>query len=274
MSGRWDILDDAASALREAGAGEPVVGLVLGSGLGAFADGLEDAAEIPFSDVPGMAGSTVPGHAGRFVFGTCRDVRVAVMQGRIHLYEGHGVDRVVTGVCALAGLGVGRMLVTNAAGGIRDDLRPGDFLRLNDHINLTGANPVAGAEPLGETRFVDMSAAYDPGLGAALDAAARSVGVAMATGVYAALPGPTYETPAEVRMLAALGADAVGMSTVPEVLALRALGVRVAGLSLITNRAAGTSPEPLSHEEVEEAGRTAAAALVDLLTAAIPEFTL
>jgi purine-nucleoside phosphorylase len=235
----------------------PDVGIVLGSGLGAFADQLEGSVAIPYAEIPGFPVSRVPGHAGRLVVGTLRTAHgaavVAAMQGRVHLYEGWPADEVAFGVRVLHGLGIRALLLTNAAGGIAATLAPGDLVRITDHLNLTGQSPLVGEndDQLGP-RFPDLSAAWDPALGALLDAAAAASGVALKAGVYAGLLGPSYETPAEVRMLRTLGADVVGMSTVIEAIAARHAGLRIAGLSVVTNLAAGLAPAPLSHVEVQQ----------------------
>jgi purine-nucleoside phosphorylase len=237
----------------------PAVGVVLGSGLGAFADRLQRATVVPFPEIPGFPISRVPGHAGRLVVGELPTAhgtaQVAALQGRVHLYEGWSPDEVVFGVRVLGRLGVRTLLLTNAAGGIRPGLAPGDLVRITDHLNLTGQSPLVGDndEQLGP-RFPDMSGAWDPGLGELLDAAAAASEVALAQGVYAGLLGPSYETPAEVRMLRVLGADLVGMSTVLEAIAARHLGVRLAGLSVVTNLAAGLGGDRLSHAEVQATG--------------------
>src|SRR5262245_44409520 len=215
---------------------EPVVGLVLGSGLGAFGDRLEQC--IPYRDLAGMPTSTVPGHAGNPRLGRIDGVGVACLQGRVHLYEGHDAGTVVFGVRLLAALGCKAVVLTNAAGGIAERLHPGDRMLITDHLNLTGQNPLAGAAgPSGDARFIDMGTAYDPRLADLCRAAASETGAPLEEGVYAGVAGPSYETPAEIRMLRAMGADAVGMSTVLEVIALRQLGVRVAAVSCITNLA-------------------------------------
>jgi purine-nucleoside phosphorylase len=233
----------------------PAAGVILGSGLAGFADRLERAAVIPYDEIPYFPVSRVPGHPGRLVVGELRagaaTVAVAAMQGRVHAYEGWSAEDVAFGARVLCALGVRALLVTNAAGGVNPSFAPGDLVRIVDHLNLSGVNPLAGEndERLGP-RFPDLTDAYDPRLGALLDEAARAAGVPLRTGVYACMPGPSYETPAEVRMLRALGADVVGMSTVPEVIAARHMGVPVAGISVVTNYAAGLGRRPLSHEEV------------------------
>ncbi len=238
-------------------AGAVEVAMVLGSGLGDYANRLEEAVAIPYAEIPHMPVSGVSGHAGNLVVGTWADKRVAAMQGRAHLYEGCSPHEVVFGVRLMASLGAKTLIVTNAAGGISSELAPGDLMAITDQLNLTGTSsligPIDGRE--GE-RFVDMSAAFDPALVEAASEVAKALGFELRRGVYAGLLGPAYETPAEVRMLASLGADAVGMSTVLEVLAARHLGLRVAGISCISNLAAGIAKGPLSHAEVKEtAGR-------------------
>ncbi|HKY35625.1 MAG TPA: purine-nucleoside phosphorylase [Polyangiaceae bacterium] len=229
---------------------QPRLGLVLGSGLGALADELEGAEVLPYSDIPHLPTSSVAGHAGKLCLGELSGVRVACLQGRVHAYEGHPLPRVVFGVRLLAELGCAAVLLSNAAGGIAERLSAGSLMRIEDHLNLIGDSPLRGPSARGP-RFPDMSQAYDLELARLCDQAARDGRVALERGVYAALLGPSYETPAEIRMLRALGADAVGMSTVPEVIALRQMDVRVGAVSCITNLAAGRSAETLSHAEVE-----------------------
>lgn len=236
-----------------AGAQPPVLGIVLGSGLGAFADGLTDRVAVPYADLPDFPKSSVQGHAGQLIVGQHRGVRVVAMQGRVHFYEGYAPWQVVLPVRVLCSLGIKGLVVTNAAGGINTAFRAGDLMAITDHLNLTGWNPLVGPndDRLGP-RFPDMSHAYDPALLQVLRAAAKAEGVALKEGVYAGLSGPSYETPAEIRMLRGLGADAVGMSTVGEVIAAAHLGVRVTGISCITNLAAGLSAQKLSHDEVAD----------------------
>lgn len=262
-------LDETVTAVRSripAGTGAPKVGLVLGSGLGAFADTLEGLVKVPFADIPHLPASKVVGHAGNLCFGRVADVPVIAMQGRVHLYEGHPVWQVVHGVRVMARLGVSAVLVTNAAGGLDPDWTPGDLMVVTDHLNLMTVHPLIGPndDALG-TRFPDMTNAYDPELRAMVDEVAREEAIELRHGVYAGLMGPSYETPAEIRMYRTLGAQAVGMSTVPEVLALRHMRTRVAALSCITNLAAGISKQPLDHKEVEETARTRRADLERLL---------
>ncbi len=245
----------------------PRVGVVLGSGLGAFGDTLEGLTKVPYSEIPHMPASRVVGHAGNLCFGTVRGVPVVCMQGRVHMYEGHSVTSVVHGVRAMARLGVKSVLLTNAAGGVEPTWHAGDLMLMTDHLNLTGTSPLIGPndESMGP-RFPDMTRAYDEELRSALVEVAAAAGITLRQGVYAGLLGPTYETPAEVRMIRGLGAQAVGMSTVAEVIALRHMGVRVGALSCITNLAAGISPGTLDHKEVEETARARRTELLTLLT--------
>jgi len=246
-------LDSVTRLIRERSGLQPEVGIILGSGLGGFADGFADATVIPYAEIPGFPTSSVPGHAGRLVIGRLGGAVVVAMQGRVHYYEGYEPWEVAFPARVLCRLGIRALVVTNAAGGIRRDLSPGDLMRITDHLNLSGMNPLIGPNDarLGP-RFPDMSTAYDPRLGAVLDETAAGLGIRLAAGVYACLSGPSYETPAEIRMLRVLGADAVGMSTVPEVIAAAHMGVPVVGISCITNLAAGIGDKPLSHEEVAE----------------------
>ncbi len=259
-------LDDAVGFVREQVKVEPRVGIVLGSGLGGLADELEDRVAIPYSEIPDWPVSTAIGHSGVLVLGSLDGVAVAVMRGRAHLYEGIGADRVAFGVRVLGQLGVRSLVVTNAAGGINPDFLPGQLVLISDHINLQGASPLVGQndESLGP-RFPDMSDAYDPEFRARALEAAAQLGIDLGEGVYAAWLGPAFETPAEIRMLRTLGADLVGMSTVPEVLAARHMGIRCLALSCVTNAAAGVLPEPIDHERVLEVGARAAGDLVALV---------
>jgi purine-nucleoside phosphorylase len=233
----------------------PAAGIVLGSGLSGLADRLEGATEIPYEEIPGFPVSRVPGHRARLVVGQLPvdggRVPIVAMQGRAHGYEGWSAADVAFGARVLCGLGVKLLLVTNAAGGVNPAYAPGDLVRIVDHLNLSGLNPLVGEndDRLGP-RFPDLTEAYDARLGALLDEVAAERGIPLRAGVYACLLGPSYETPAEIRMLRLLGADVVGMSTVPEVIAARHMGVRVAGISVVTNLAAGLSRSRLSHEEV------------------------
>jgi len=246
-------LDRACERIRQPSRQPPRVALVLGSGLGAFADDLEGRVAIPYSEIDGMPASRVAGHAGNLVLGRAEGVDVVAMQGRVHLYEGHTPQDVVFGARLMVALGAETMIITNAAGGIAEGLAPGDLMGIEDHLNLTGHNCLVGAndDELG-ARFVDMTTAYSRDLLAVAERCADGLGFRLARGVYAGLLGPTYETPAEIRMLRTLGADAVGMSTVLEVIAARHMGARLLGMSCITNLAAGLGGETLSHEEVQE----------------------
>jgi purine-nucleoside phosphorylase len=259
-------LEDSVFAIRKRVEGEPRVGLVLGSGLGDFADSIDKLVKIPYRDLPHMAASEVAGHAGNFCFGEVAGTPVVCMQGRVHLYEGHSVDKVVHGARTMARLGARCVLLTNAAGGLEPTWAAGDLMVVTDHLNLTGASPLVGPEDetLGP-RFPDMTDAYDPALRDWLLGAGRDAGIDLREGVYAGLLGPQYETPAEVRMIRALGAQAVGMSTVLEVIALRHMGVRVGALSCITNLAAGIAGRPLAHADVEATARSRRADLVTLI---------
>jgi purine-nucleoside phosphorylase len=236
----------------------PDVGIVLGSGLGGLADDLEAAVAIPFDSLPGWPAATAPGHAGRLLLGRLAGRPVVMLQGRFHLYEGHDPGLVVQPALLFGRLGARRVVLTNAAGGINPGYGPGTLMVIADHLNLTGRTPLLGpnADELGP-RFPDLVDAWHPALRAALHAAGRAEGVALVEGVYAGLLGPQYETPAEVRMLRALGADAVGMSTVLECIAARWAGLEVCGVSLVTNAGAGYTGQPLSHEEVLAAGAEA-----------------
>lgn len=229
---------------------QPVAGLILGSGLGGLADRIEDARALPYAELPGFAPPTVAGHAGHLVAGRLADRPVIALAGRIHLYEGHDAATCAFPVRVLHALGVRVLFVSNAAGGIRRTLRPGDLMVINDHINLGWRNPLIGPVVEGDQRFPDMSEPYDATLRALLHETAKDRGIFLADGVYAWLHGPAYETPAEIRMLERLGADAVGMSTVPEVIVARALGIRVAAVSCIANVASGITAAPVTHAEV------------------------
>lgn len=251
-----------AASMERAGLSGARLAIVLGSGLGALAERVRDARAVPFTELDGMPQSTVPGHAGRFVIGDLAGERVLLQQGRVHLYEGCAPVAVTRSMRACAAIGCSAVLLTNAAGCLRREWKPGSFVRIVDHVNMQGRSSLFG-EP--RAPF-----AYDTPLGEALDRAAASVGVALHAGVYAGVLGPSYETPAEIRMLAWLGADAVGMSTVAEAVAARAAGARVAALSCLTNYAAGISSKPLSHDEVLDVGRASARSFGDVIEAAVP----
>ena len=236
----------------------PEIAIVLGSGLGGLADDVTDPVAIPFADLPGWPAATAPGHAGRLLLGRLGGRTVVLLQGRFHLYEGFDPGLVIQPVLLFARLGARVVVLTNAAGGLDPSFGPGALMVMRDHINLTGRNPLIGpnADELGP-RFADLTNAWSPRLRERLHAAASQEGVELVEGVYVGLTGPTYETPAEVRMLAALGGHAVGMSTVLECIAARWVGLEVCGVSLVTNAGAGYTGEPLTHEEVLEAGAVA-----------------
>jgi purine-nucleoside phosphorylase len=250
----------------------PAAGIILGSGLNGLADRIERAAVIPYEEIPGFPVSKVPGHRARLVVGELPveggALPVVAMQGRAHGYEGWSADDVAFGARVLCGLGVKLLLVTNAAGGVNPSFAPGDLVRIVDHLNLSGLNPLVGDndDRVGP-RFPDLTDAYDPALGTLLEQVAAEQSIPLRAGVYACLLGPSYETPAEIRMLRALGADMVGMSTVPEVIAARHMGVRVTGISVVTNLAAGLSRRSLSHAEVSETAGRVEASLTTLVTA-------
>lgn len=233
---------------------QPVIGVILGSGLGALADALQDRVVIPFGEIPHFPPATVPGHAGRLVLGDLESLSVAVLQGRVHLYEGYSAAEAAFPAWVLGFLGIRNLIVTNAAGAVNLSFKPGDLMLITDHINLTGANPLAGLhdEALGP-RFPDMSEAYDRTLRETALAAGAEKEITLRQGIYAGVMGPSYETPAEIRMLRLLGADAVGMSTIPEVIAAAHMGIPVLGISCITNMAAGILPGKLTHKEVMDA---------------------
>jgi purine-nucleoside phosphorylase len=259
--------DDAilalARSLEEHGAGGADLALVLGSGLGAFAERLENPVGIAFEELEGLPRSAVAGHAGRIVVGELGNSRVLVQQGRTHLYEGWSAPEVARSVRAFAKIGCRALILTNAAGGLRREWIPPTLMRITDHLNLQGRTPLAEGEAA-------IRPVYDAAFGEEIDRCARDAGVVLERGVYAGVLGPSYETPAEIRMLAWMGADAVGMSTVCEAQAARAAGMRVAAISCITNHAAGITARPLSHAEVLEIGGAAAESFARLLTLAVP----
>ena len=247
------------------------VAVVLGSGLGGFADALEQAKAVPFADLPGFPRATVPGHKGRLVSGMLAGTPVLALQGRLHGYEGHDAATVAFPARVLAVLGARALVVTNAAGGTNPSFAPGDLMRITDHINMTGRNPLIGPNEDGlGPRFPDLSRAYDPRLAEALEEAARASGQKLRAGVYLQMNGPSYETPAEVRMARALGADAVGMSTVPEVIVAAHMGLPLCGISCITNLAAGISQHALTHQEVMEVAKAVEGKFLDLLKTFVP----
>jgi len=249
----------------------PRVGVVLGSGLGAVGEQLADAVTIPFAEIPHFPRPSAEGHAGRLVVGSLDGVPVAAMEGRVHLYEGHSPQEVIFPMRVMGSAGMGAAVLTNAAGGINPNYRQGCLVVLRDHINLQGINPLTGPnDHRFGPRFFDMSEAYSAALRDAALREGRRLGLPVFEGVYAAVSGPSYETPAEIRFLRAIGADLVGMSTVPEVIAARHLGMEILGISCVTNLAAGLSEGPLSHAEVLETGKRVAGQFVALLRAVIP----
>lgn len=268
MTTEWQKVDALAKALESRFPETPDAVLVLGSGLGSIADRLGEKMSVPAAEFPNYPQSTVAGHAGMLHQGHIGEKTVLIQQGRVHLYEGYTPAEVVRPLRAAVVRGVGVVVLTNAAGGIDASFRPGGLMLIDDHLNLTGTSPLIGPNnDKRGPRFPDMGAAYDPALRAQFRVAAAKLGISLPSGIYAGLLGPTYETPAEVRMLKLLGASAVGMSTVQEVIAARHLGAKVVAISCITNLAAGLSATPLSHEEVRESGAAVASELAQLLIA-------
>src|SRR5271166_1029408 len=250
----------------------PKIALVLGSGLGAFADEFAHVTKIPYAKIPNFPLSTAIGHAGQLVIGTVEGVEVVAMQGRVHLYEGYSVKDVAFPIRVFARMGVKAVILTNAAGGIKKEFTQGRLVVLSDHINLQGVNPLSGPndENFG-ARFPDMSVAYDKRFRELTLAEGRRLGIELCEGVYAALAGPSYETPAEIRFLRSIGADLVGMSTVPEVIAARHSGIRVLGISCVTNAAAGILDQPLDHNEVLQTAERVKGQFIALLRSVIPD---
>lgn len=267
-----EIIAAAARAIgQRCGADFPKIVLVLGTGLGGFGDQIRIRTIIDYKDIPGFPASTVAGHKGRLLIGEAAGVAVACMQGRLHVYEGHPVQKIVLPIRTFRALGASTLVVTNAAGGISPNLVPGSLMIIEDHINFSGCNPLVGPndEEIGP-RFPDLTGAYDPALRGKLADAANAEGIKAASGVYLFTSGPSFETPAEIRMFAAMGADAVGMSTAPEVIAARHAGMRVVGFSLITNLAAGLSRQPMSHGETLAVGAQSAEEMSRLLLRFLP----
>lgn len=260
-------VDEAVAAVRQrTGTRVPDVAVVLGSGLGDFANRLGEAVSIPYPDLPHWPASHVIGHEGKLVIGTLAGKRVAALSGRAHFYEGHDLRTVTFAARVIARLGVNALILTNAAGGINTNLKPGTLMVMDDHINLLGSNPLVGAnEDAFGARFPDMSEVYSKRLRGLADQVAREQRLNLGHGIYVAVHGPSYETPAEIRFLRTIGADAVGMSTVPEAIVARHMGVEVLGLSCITNAAAGVLPQPLNHDEVMEVARQVRGAFAALL---------
>ena len=246
-------IQNAVDYIRTRTSAEPTIGLILGSGLGDFADTLENRQVIPFSDIPDFPAAKVPGHTGAFVFGEKHGKSIICLQGRLHYYEGHPMSLLTLPVRIMKKLGVQTLILTNAAGGVNRNYRPGDLMLITDHINYSGMNPLIGmTDPELGPLFPDVTDLYSAGLRLKVKLAAVEAGIGLRQGVYMMFSGPNYETPAEVRMAQILGADAVGMSTVPEALVAAQCGIRCLGVSCITNLAAGVSPNKLSHEEVME----------------------
>jgi len=254
-SSLYERAEKAARMIRARTTTEVSVAIVLGSGLGAFAEDLTDATAIPYHEIPGFAQATVEGHAGRLVIGKAGDVTVAAMQGRFHFYEGYSLEEVTFPIRVLKLLGVRTLVLTNAAGGLNVELAPGSLMVISDHVNLLGANPLIGAnDDRFGPRFPDLTLVYAAELQNMVIEEAHEMGMELRRGIYAALSGPSYETPAEIHMVRTLGADAVGMSTVPEAIVARHMDMRVIGISCITNLAAGVSNRPIDHSQVMAIG--------------------
>ena len=263
---------DLVDKIREKAGSEPVMlGMILGSGLGRLANDV-DGARIPYADLPGFPHSGVSGHSAELVIGDWHGVRVAIFSGREHYYENGRADAMRVPLEVLAGLGATALLVTNASGSFRADIPPGDLMILSDHINFSGLNPLIGEAS--DRRFVNMTEAYDLAIRVQIEAAAKKTGVDIKSGVYAWYSGPSFETPAEIRMLNMLGADVVGMSTVPEVILGRFFGLRCAAVSVVTNMAAGLSDENISHTHTKESAPIGAAKLVKIIEVLLPELVL
>ncbi len=268
----YERAEHAARTIRARWSEEARVALILGSGLGAFADDLQDSLAIPYAEIPGFARSTVEGHAGRLVLGKIEGLAVAAMQGRFHYYEGYSIEEVTFPVRTLGLLGVKSLVLTNAAGGINNSFSQGTLMVISDHLNLTGQSPLRGVnDDRFGPRFPDLSEVYDREYQEIAVKEARAFSLELRRGIYAALTGPNYETPAEVRMLRALGADAVGMSTVPEAIVARHMGIKVLGISCITNMAAGVLERLVDHAEVMETGESVRATFAELLRRVIPK---
>ena len=262
----YDQAQRAAEQIRSRTKTKPSIAVVLGSGLGAFADELTESTAIAYSEIPGFAKATVEGHAGKMVVGKAGEVPIAAMQGRFHFYEGYALDDVTFPVRVLRLLGVETLILTNAAGSLNTEFTPGSLMVISDHINLMGANPLIGPnDDRFGPRFPDLTSTYDPDLQNLVIEEAKAIDIEMRRGVYAALTGPSYETPAEIHMVRTLGADAVGMSTVPEAIVARQMEMRLIGISCITNLAAGVSNRPIDHSQVMEIGKRVRAQFTELL---------
>ena len=269
----YEKLGKAAQYIQSVKTSKPKVGVVLGSGLGEFVDQIENKTIISYNDIPYFKKTTVEGHEGRLILGKVQGVEVAVLQGRLHAYEGLPMDEVVFPVRLLSILGISTLILTNAAGGVNLDFKPGDLILIQDHINLMGRNPLIGPNnnQMGP-RFPDMSHAYNPELNNILKRVSKNLGFNMREGVYAGVLGPTYETPAEIKMIRALGGDMVGMSTVPECIAANHLGLKVCGVSCITNMGAGIVNQTLRHEDIKEEALKVMSYFSALLSQSIEKF--
>ena len=265
-------LNKAADYIKTKTDASPKIGIVLGSGLGVYVERIQDPTVIPYEDIPGFPQTSVEGHDGKLIIGKTEGVDVAVFQGRFHFYEGHALEDVVMPVRVLSMLGVEKLILTNASGGINESYAPGDLVCITDHINMTGNNPLIGPNyaELGP-RFPDMTRAYDPELREMIHNAAKNIGIDLKNGIYAGVLGPTYETPAEIKMLKTIGGDLVGMSTVPEAIAAHHAGLRVTGIACVTNMAAGIGGEKLTHEDVKLVAQKAMQKFSDLVSAAVKE---
>ena len=271
----YEKLEDCLKAVREKTDFVPDVALVLGSGLGNYADNIKIETEISYSDIPGFPVSTVPGHAGKFIFGYVGDVKVVCMKGRVHFYEGYDVTDAVLPARLMKMLGAKILFLTNAAGGLGEGFKAGDLMLITDHVSIFAPNPLIGTnvDELGP-RFADMSEVYDKDLQEVIKKAAKAEGIDLKEGVYCQLTGPSFESPAEIRLLGKLGVSAVGMSTVIEAIAANHMGMRICGVSCISNLAAGISEQPLCHEEVQEAADKVAPLFTKLVTESIKGFSL
>jgi purine-nucleoside phosphorylase len=269
----YEKIEKAAEYIQKIKSAKPRIGIVLGSGLGVFVDQIEDKTIIPYDDIPHFRKTTVEGHAGCLILGKVKGVEVVVLQGRVHAYEGLPMEEVVFPVRLLAKLGIRILILTNAAGGVNLKYRPGDLVLISDHINLMGRNPLIGPNDnkMGP-RFPDMSHAYNPELNLIIKDVSKSLGQTIQEGVYAGVLGPTYETPAEIKMIRILGGDMVGMSTVPETIAANHLGIKICGISCITNMGAGIQNQELKHEDIKHEAMKAMSYFTALLNGAIEKF--
>ncbi len=267
-------MSEAIKFLSEKTGQKPERAIILGSGLGSLAESIEDPIVIPYQDIPYWPRSTAPGHAGKLVFGTLEDTPTVIMQGRVHYYEGYTMEEVVFPVRVLGELGIKSLIVTNASGGINTDIPPGGIVAILDHINFMGTNPLIGEnnDDMGP-RFPDMTEAYDREYIQKLEEAAKKENIRLNKGTYIAFSGPSFETPAEIRMAEALGADIVGMSTVPEVITANHMGIRVCGISCVANAAAGISKNKLTHQEVLDTMKNSSASICRLISAFLREIS-